>query len=124
MCNWSQAHHGLSLRNSGKQKGPLLQLRPLDVSFSRVELAVEQEEVVFYFEEVLIYMADTLGSPSKWLVMRRDDWGGRPAAACGAGDERGMHWIINEFSAQEMWQLALIPSLAGKGLDKTVLTNQ
>lgn len=88
MCNWSQAHHGLSLRSSGKQKGPLLQLRPLDVSFSRVELAVEQEEVVFYFEEVLIYMADTLGSPSKWLVMRRDDWGGRPAAACGAGDER------------------------------------
>lgn len=102
----------------------LLQLRPLDVLFSRVELAVEQEEVVFYFEEVLIYMADTLGSPSKWLVMRRDDWGGRPAAACGAGDDRGMYWIINEFSAQEMWQLALIPRLAGIGLDKTVLTNQ
>ncbi|KAL6470324.1 hypothetical protein MHYP_G00214430 [Metynnis hypsauchen] len=34
--------------------------------------AVEKKGIVFHFEEVFIYMADTLGSPSKQLVMRRD----------------------------------------------------
>lgn len=52
-----------------------------------VQLVDEEEETVFQFKEVLIYMADTLGSPSKPLVMRRLDLR-REAGRCARDDQK------------------------------------